>query len=46
MLAIEFARVEVEHGQRPKPAAIDEPGAYEVVEPGTVLNTESTRSIT
>lgn len=26
--------------------ALDEPSAYEVVEPGTVLNTQSTRSIT
>ena len=26
--------------------ALDEPSAYEVVEPGTVLNTPSTRSIT
>ena len=25
--------------------ALDEPSAYEVVEPGTVLNTQSTRSI-
>jgi hypothetical protein len=25
--------------------AIDEPSAYEVVEPGTVLNIESTRSL-
>jgi len=25
--------------------AVDEPSAYEVVEPGTVLNTQSTRSI-
>ena len=25
--------------------ALDEPSAYEVVEPGTVLNVESTRSI-
>jgi len=26
--------------------ALDEPSAYEVVDPGTVLNTQSTRSIT
>jgi quinol monooxygenase YgiN len=26
--------------------ALDEPSAYEIVEPGTVLNTSSTRSIT